>query len=295
MIATVAASRRPLLILCSGGAIGIVVAAGLYFTKTAYVAVLPVVLLVFVGAALFKNFRLYWFAVFLLSMQIPIAKNLNDGHDVIRAYRIDYVIWNFTYQITVTDLVFLVLLVIWLNDHVFYRKRFRFPKIMWLPIGYFFCCLLSLIGSSSPYLGFVQLWAESKFFLAFLFAINCLDSKAAVRVLAIVATAMILIQATVTVARFETGFVTSFSVGDSAQDVAETKKYLAVNRLSGDASPVRGFGTLDGPAPTNRLLVMLMPFALFLAGRNAMFGMRWAFAATSALGMLGVFLTFTRV
>ena len=76
MIGAVAASRRPLLVLFSGGAIGIVVASALYFTKTAYVAVLPFLLLIFLGAALVKNFRLYWFAVFLLSMQLPITKNL---------------------------------------------------------------------------------------------------------------------------------------------------------------------------------------------------------------------------
>ena len=75
----------------------------------------------------------------------------------------------------------------------------------------------------------------------------------------------------------------------------ETKRYLTVDRQSGEEVGRGGFGTLDGPAATNRLLLMVIPFALFLSVRNAMFRARWAFAAASAFGMLGILLTFTRV
>src|SRR5438105_2294350 len=110
--ATLAESRvrpRPTALICLGLGVGTLVAFGLYFTKTVYVAVLPLGLLVLVPALLINNFRVYWFAVFLLSLQLPISKSLNNGLAVFDRLKIDYTIWNFTFEVTATDLVLLVL------------------------------------------------------------------------------------------------------------------------------------------------------------------------------------------
>ena len=81
--------------LCLGGGIGTLVALALYVTKTAYVGLLPLGLALVLPALLFKNFRLYWFAIFLLSLQFTISKNLNDGLAVIDKLKIDYTITEF--------------------------------------------------------------------------------------------------------------------------------------------------------------------------------------------------------
>ncbi len=280
--------------LCLGGGIGTLVALGLYVTKTTYVALLPFGLAMVLPTVFLKNFRLYWFAIFLLSLQFAISKNLNDGLAVVDALKIDYTIWNFTFDITVSDLALLVLLAIWANDHMFHGKPLRFPPVSWLAVGYLGICLLSTVGANSPYLGFVELSRQIKFFIVYLFAVNWLDSKSAVRVLAILGVIILVTQAGMTVTRFETGYMGSLSFGESHQDISEIEQYLAVDRTI-EGSALRGFGTLASPGSTIRLCMMVAPFALFLCVPNAMFGMRFAFAGLTAFGLLGLLLTFTRV
>lgn len=288
------ASSRFLFMLCLGGGIGTLVALGLYVTKTAYVALLPFGLALLLPALCLRHFRLYWFAIFLLSLQFTISKNLNDGLTVIRELKIDYTIWNFTFDITASDLALLVLLIIWANDRMFHGKPMRFPPVTWLAVGYLVICLLSTAGAASPYLGFVELSRQIKFFIVYLFAVNCLDSKSALRVLAVVGVIILVTQAAMTVARFETGYMTPLSFGESHQDLAQIEQYLTVNRFD-EGSAVRAFGTLGSPGSTARLCMMVIPFALFLCVPNPMFKMRLAFAALTAFGILGLVFTFTRV
>ncbi|MGH6842343.1 MAG: hypothetical protein ACREDV_09680, partial [Methylocella sp.] len=163
-----------MLILCAGGGIGTFVGLALYVTKAAYVGLLPLGLALALATVLFKNQRLYWFAIFLLTLQFKVSKNLNDGLAVRDELKIDYDFWNFTFEITATDLVLLVLLAYWANDCLIHGKKVRFPPVSWLAVGYLGISLLSLVGAESPYLGFVELSRQIKAFIAFLFAVNCL-------------------------------------------------------------------------------------------------------------------------
>ena len=280
--------------LCAGGGIGTLVALALYVTKTAYVGLLPLALALVLSTAFVKNFRLYWFAIFLLTLQFTISKNLNDGLAVVDALKIDYDIRDFTFQITLTDLALLVLLAIWANDCMFHGKRVRFPPVTWLAVGYLGIALLSTVRAESPYLGYVELSQQIKYFVVYLYAVNCLDSKSAVRVLAVVGVIILVTQAGMIVTRYETGYQTLFTFGDTFKDASEIEEYLAVDR-SDEASAVRGFGTLESPGSTAHLCMMVIPFALFLCARNAMFRMQFAFVALTAFGLVGLVLTFTRV
>ncbi|MGH6850226.1 MAG: O-antigen ligase family protein [Methylocella sp.] len=287
-------SSQFLFILCIGGGIGTFVALALYVTKTAYVGLLPLGLALVLSTVFFKNYRLYWFAIFLLSLQFDISKNLNDGHAVIDELKIDYNFWSFTFEITATDLALLVLLAFWANDCLFHGKTMRFPPVTWLAVGYLGICLLSLVGAESPYLGFVELSRQIKLFIVYLFAVNCLDSKSALRVLAIVGVIILVTQAGMIVARFETGYMTPLTFGETNQDLSQIEQYLTVDRTD-EGSAVRAFGTLGSPGATIHLCLLVIPFALFLSVPNAMFGMRIVFAALTAFGLLGLVLTFTRV
>jgi O-antigen ligase len=286
--------RRLLLMLGVAGGTGILVALGLYVTKAAYVALLPLGLALILPTLLVKDFRLYWFAIFLLSLQFTVSKNLNDGLAVIERLKIDYTIWDFTFDITATDIALLVLLVIWANDWIFHRRRFRFPRVTWLAVGYLGIALLSTVGAASPYLGLVEIWRQTKLFIVYLFTINCVDSKSALRVLAVVGVIILVVQAGVTVVRFETGSMTPVVFGETHQDLSQIQEYLAVDR-SVEGSALRGFGTLNSPGSTLHLCMMVIPFALFLCVPNSMFRVRQLFAALTAFSLMGLVLTFTRV
>jgi O-Antigen ligase len=282
------------LTLCVGGAIGMLVALGLYGTKPAYVALLPLGCALVLPSLFLKTARLYWFAIYLLSLQFQITKNLNDGFSVLDALKIDYLITHFTFDISISDLALLALLAIWTNDRLTHGKPLRFPPESWLAVGYLGVAFLSTLQAASPYLGFVELFAQAKYFVAYLFAVNCLESKSALRVLTAVAVVILVAQAGMTVTRFETGYMTFFNAGDSRQDVDQVQQYLTVDRSDPD-SVVRAFGTLGSPNETTRLCLMVIPFALFLCVPNPMFRMRLLFAGLTAFGILGLALTFTRV
>jgi hypothetical protein len=286
--------RRFLIIFFLGGGTGALVALGLYVTKAAYVVLLPFGLMLLLPAICLKNFRLYWLAIFLLSLQFSISKNLNDGLAALQELNIDAFIPHFTFEITATDLVLLILLAIWANDRIFHRKAMRFPPVTWLAVGYLGVCLLSTAGASSPYLGFVDMAWQIKCFIVYLFAVNCLDSKSALRVIAIVGVIILVTQAGATVARFETGYLTPITFGETHQDSSQIRQYLEVDR-SDPGSWLRAFGTLGSPGSTIHLCMMVIPFALFLCVPNAMVRIRVTFLALTAFGILGLVLTFARV
>ena len=284
--------------LLAGGGIGALTALLLYSTTPTYVALLPLGGALLLPTLFLKNFRLYWLAIFLLSLQFTASKNLNDGRAVVDALNIsgngNYTIQHFTFEITATDLALLMLCIIWVNDRLFQNSRLRFPSAAWLAVGYLSLALLSIVGARYPYLGMVEISRQLKFFIVFLFAVNCLDSKSVVRVLAIVCVITLVAQAATTLLRVKTGYYTPIVFGDFPQDVDEIRHYLMMDRTDPD-SIVRGFGTLSSPGGTVRLCMLMIPFALFLCFPNPMFKRRWVFVAATVFSLVGLAFTFDRV
>ena len=284
--------------LLVGAGIGVLTAFLLYSTTPAYVALLPLGGALLLPTLFLKNFRLYWFAIFLLSLQFTASKNLNDGRTVLDELNIsgegDFTIQHFTFEITATDLALLMLCIIWVNDRLFQKRPFIFPPVAWFAVGYLGLALLSTIGSYSPYLGLTEMSRQLKFFIVFLFAVNCLDSKSVIRVLAIVCVITLVAQAATTLLRVRTGYYTPIVFGDFPQDIDEIRHYLMMDRTDPD-SIVRGYGTLSSPGSTVRLCMLMIPFALFLCVPNAMFKRRSAFVAATAFSLVGLVFTFDRV
>jgi hypothetical protein len=283
-----------LFVLFAGSGIGALTSLLLYSTTPVYVALLPLGGALLLPTLFLKNFRLYWLAVFLLSLQFTASKNLNDGVAVMDALKIDYTIHHFTFEITATDLVLLMLCIIWVNDGLFHKKPLLFPPVGWLALGYLGLALLSIVGARYPYLGFVEMSRQLKFFIVFLFAVNCLDSKSVVRVLAVTCVVTLVAQAAMTVLRVKTGYYTPIVFGDFPADVDQIKHYLMVDRYDSD-SIVRGYGTLGSPGGTVRLCMLMFPFALFLCVPNTMFKRRLVFVALTVFSLVGLVFTFDRV
>jgi O-Antigen ligase len=286
--------RWILFVLFAGGGIGALISLLLYSTTPLYAVLLPLGGALLLPTLFLKNFRLYWLALFLLSLQFTASKNLNDGRAVMEALKIDYIVWHFTFEITATDLALLMLCIIWVNDGLFHKKPPIFPPVGWLAVGYLGLALLSIVGTASPYLGLVEMSRQLKFFIVFLFAVNCLDSKSVVRVLAIACVITLVAQAGVTVLRVKTGYYTPIVFGDFPVDLDEIKHYLMVDRYDSD-SIVRGYGTLGSPGGTVRLCMLMIPFALFLCFPNAMFKRRLAFVGLTVFSLVGLVFTFDRV
>jgi hypothetical protein len=281
-------------VLFAGAGIGALISLLLYSTKPLYAALLSVGVALLLPTLFPKSFRSYWFALFLLSLQFIASKNLNDGLAVKDALKIDYTIWYFTFEITATDLALLMLCIIWVNDRLFHKRPLVFPPVGWLVVGYLGLASLSIIGARSPYLGLVELSRQLKFFIVFLFAVNCLDSKSVIRVLAVVCVIVLVAQAATTILRVKTGYYTPIVFGDYAEDIDEIKHYLMIDRHDSD-SIVRGYGTLGSPGTTVRLCMLMLPFALFLCVPNAMFKRRLVIAALTAFSIVGLVFTFDRV
>lgn len=96
-----------------GGTMGVVTALVLYVTKPLLV-VLPIAgLLLVMPTFVTRDKRLYWFGVFLFTVQFEIQKNLNDALAVLDRLDVDYSLWHFTFELRATDLILMVLLYYW--------------------------------------------------------------------------------------------------------------------------------------------------------------------------------------
>ena len=279
--------------LVLGGGIGMLTALVLYVTKPLMVALPIASLLLALPTFVIRDKRLYWFGLFLFFLQFEIQKNLNDGLAVIERLGVDYTLWHFTFEVRATDLILAVLFFYWYVEALVNGKRWHFPRAAWLVVGFFVFCLISLFSAPSPYLGLVEISRQLKFFLLFLFAVNNTDSKSTLRLMALMAVTILTVQGGVTALRFETGWMTPLTFGDTGQDADQITEYLSVDRDQlGDV--VRSFGTLGSPGSTVRLCMMTIPFALLLSMRNPMFRFRLPFLSLMIFGIGALLLTFTR-
>ncbi|MFO1431511.1 MAG: O-antigen ligase family protein [Candidatus Competibacteraceae bacterium] len=280
--------------LVLGGMIGTFTALVLYVLKPVWVALIIAGVIVLMPTFVVRNHRLYWLAIFLFSLQFEIMKNLNDGLAVVHKLGIDYTIWHFTFELRATDLVFAVLAFFWLSDIIFRGKKFFFPRVAWLVPGFLLFCFLSLLNTPSPYLGLVEISRQLKFFLFFLYAANNIESRSALRLVALLAVSILVLQGAVTALRFQTGYLEPLAFGQDYQEGEQVVEYLSVDREDVGGT-VRSFGTLTAPGSTARLCMMAIPFAVMLSFRNPMFGRsRLVFMGLAAFGMAALLLTFTR-
>lgn len=272
---------------------GVLTGLVLYVTKPLLVALPIAGLLLVMPTFVIRDKRQYWLGVFLFALQFEILKNINDGLAVIEKLRIDYTLYHFTFEIRATDFVLAVLLFYWYTESLLRGRSVYFPRAAWLIVAFFGFCLISLISAPSAYLGLVELSRQLKYFVLFLYIVNNIESKSALRLVALMAVAILTIQGGVTALRYQTGWMEPLSFGATHQDEAQVLQYLTIDEEAAGAG-VRSFGTLGSPGSTLRLCLMAIPFALLLGMRNPLFGRRLLFVALASAGMGALLLTFTR-
>ena len=276
-----------------GFAVGIFAALALYATKPVYLGLLVAGVAVLIPTFLVKDYRLYWFGLFLFVLQFEFKKNLNDGLAIVDQFQIDYMLYNFTFEVRASDLVFILLAFFWINDVVYGKKRVTAPKAAWFAVAYLVLCFASLFQAPWPYLGVVELLRQMRFFVFFLYAYNNLRSKPVLRLIAVIAVAILVTQSAVTAGRYVFGFYEPIMFGENHYDDAQRDKYLEVDRESG-MSQRRAFGTMTSPGSTGKLCLMLIPFALLLCVRNPLLGGRGIVIVLFAASLGALVLTYTR-
>ena len=279
-----------------GAGTGLFASLVLYGTKTVWLALLVAGVLALIPTFALRDPRPYWLGLFLFIIQFEIKKNLNDGLSIVRAYDIDYTLYNFTFEVRGSDLVFLVLAFLWLHDVIFRKQKLRLPRATWLAVAYLALCLLSLVGARWPYLGIVELVRQSRFLVFFLYAYNNLCSTKWLRLIAAAAIAILALQGAVTAGRYVFEFYDPIAFGESHQDEGERDRYLQIERgpgVSGIATR-RAFGTGTSPGSTGKLCLMVIPFALLCCLRNPLLRGQLVITLILAASLGALVLTFAR-
>jgi len=276
-----------------GAGAGLFAALILYGTKAVLLWLVIAGLLVLIPTFIVRDHRLYWLALLLFVLQFEIKKNLNDGLAIVRDFHLDYLLYNFTFQVRGSDLVFLVLAFFWIHDIVFHGRRVRLPRATWLAVIYLAICVLSLFGAPWPYLGVVEIVRQSRFVIFFLYAYNNLCSPKALRLIAVAAIVLLALQGAVTAGRYVFGFYETLAFGEDHQDESERDRYLEVDRETGDDTR-RAFGTGTAPGSTGKLCLMMIPFALLCCLPNPLLGRRAIVIVVFAASCAALLLTYTR-
>lgn len=279
---------------------GFVIASGMTVALMEVSLIWPVLVMAaiigFLPTLVVKEPQLYWLTLFLFTSALEIKKNLGDGFKIRAAFNMDYELPIFVPEIRLSDLAFLMLLGFWLLRLLGPRReRFRFPAVAWLAVGYLGWATISLLGAPNRYLGAVHLARDIKFFVIFLYAVNNIDSKRMVRVITAALLAVLVLQAGLTLARyqFKFGYLGGSMLG-RASDITNAD-LLTINEVDGRISGGRrAFGTIPSPAGTAEHLLLLLPVALFAGFSASKSSTRMAFFALAAIGTAALVVTYSR-
>lgn len=294
MVAPVAAGA-----VIAGGVTVLMSAAPLVWTFLVLAA-----LLVFLPTFLLKDVRLYWAALFLFFSAIEIKKTLVDGLKVKAALGIDYIQPVLVPEVRLSDLAFGVLLFLWLLRWSRRECRVHVPAVGFLALAYLGWAALSTLKAPIPYLSWVEWTRELKFFVVFLWAANCVDSKRWLKLIAVVLACVLLTQAGMTIARtwLDLRFLGGEAFGRAGVDLAKEAQagHLVVTHSRSEGANLgvrvksRSFGTVPSPAGTAKHLVLLLPLIVLLAIRKLPLWARGALVLLVTVAAGALFLTFSR-
>jgi O-antigen ligase len=132
-----------------------------------------------------RDFRSYWLAIFALVLPLDIKKMLIDSGPVM-----DYVLKHgFPVGelpgpvLYLSDLPFLVLMVQWLLEIIFKKKRIYFPQSNWMALAFILWSIASLVKTTEFSSSIFELLRMIKFYLLYLYVANNVQSKETVKTL----------------------------------------------------------------------------------------------------------------
>jgi O-antigen ligase len=274
--------------------VGAVIASFISSVKPIWLLLVLSGFLAFMPTFLVKDTQLYWLILFIFALQFDVKKYLIDGLKVLEDLHIDYFQFIFVPEIRLSDLVLIILLVLWVHTLIFHEKKFKFPRVGWFAIGFLVWSGLSMFKAPHIYLSFIELLRQCKFFLIYLYAVNNIDSKRLVKSILVALLMALTLQGTVTLVRyklqyFEPFFGQSFGRSDY---ISTAMRQLVINPSVGELKA--SFGTFASGAITGQFLLLLLPIALMCCYKNPTFSRRWIFFPMFVVGFLGMYVTYSK-
>lgn len=276
---------------------GAVIAGGVALIMAGLKPVWTVLLLlgsvVLLGAAIVKDARLYWLALFLLALPLNIHKNFAQVETVLQRVEAYGAPWGATTPLLhLSDLPLLVLLGMWCVRVFSKKERFYLPAMSYLPLGFLVWSSVGLLFSPYPVLTSYELIRQYKFVLIYIFTINMVDPKRMVRVIALALLAGLLVQGSYTLVRYGFQVEGSF-LGDTFGD--ESERFVPSGTITGESSDdERGEGTFGHPNATGLHLEFVLPLAMLLFLSSPRVLERVLGLGLFGLGLVALYVTFSR-
>lgn len=284
---------RTVAVITGGAIIGVLAVALLNWAGPLYLVLLLAGLMAIVGSLAVPHAHLYWLTLFLVSLQFDVKKNLGDGFAVRETLGIglDTTLYVFVPEVRAADLVLGMLVAIWLTKTIAKRTPVYWPRQATAATIWLGWLALTVFISETPYLGLMELFRHVKFFIVFLYAVNCLGSKESLRTITIVLLVSLCCQAALTLVRFQSGWLEPIGFGEDFTDPEARLRYLQVDD---SIQMSRGFGTFTSPASTTQFCLLILPLAYFGWIANTGLIPRWLAGLAYLFGSFGLLFTFSK-
>lgn len=262
--------------------------APLVWTFLLFAAILAVVPVFVVREPLW-----YWLSLFLLASIVDIKKTLLDGLHVMDALGLVAVTptSQLVPEIRLSDLVLGVLLLVWMVRLARHRATLIFPRVSLIFIAFLIWSAISTLRAEHPYLGFVELTNQVRYFVIFLYAVNNVKDPRMLMLVGCVLLTILALETAATGARYKFGFGLVAAGSFGRADAVDTSEHLNIERGGGGK---RAFGTVPSPRGTAGHLLLLLPWAPLVALH---YRRRWLSAACLGLfaaGTVALILTYSR-
>jgi O-antigen ligase len=206
----------------------------------------------------------YWLGLFLLATILDIKKTLIDGLGVMDALNIVAITptSQLVPEIRLSDLVLGVLLLGWMLRLAQHRTTLHFPRSCLVFVAFLIWGMIGSLRAQHPYLGFVELTNHVRYFVIFLYAVNNVKGPRMLMVVGCVLLLILALQTAATGARYALGFGLVAEGAFGRAQAIDTTEHLNVVRGGGGR---RAFGTVTSPRGTAAHLLLLLPWAPFVA------------------------------
>lgn len=252
-------------------------------------------LLVLVPVGVLPDSSLYWLTLYLIGLPLEIGKRITnlsyDSEQIVTTLGLPP-FGDLGVKLYPTDLALLALVLPWIFALATRRERLYFPRIGFALLGYLlWASLSSILKADYLSLSVAEVVQQWKYFVVYLYVCNRIRTPRAVRVILVVLTAALLIEAGATVA-FDVLGQTRESLL-AATNLSVTREFEFAVALE-EGSQQKATGTFGSASHLAMYLQLLFGVALTLTFMANAAWQRWLSFALFGLGAIAIYLTTSR-